>query len=51
MKLTQTAAQIECTAYEWEFDWFMESFNEKCFQAKSQKLGLHILRPSAQDNH
>lgn len=55
MKLIQTTIPdvvvIEPAVYADERGWFMESFNEKCFHAELQKLGLPVPRPFVQDNH
>ncbi len=55
MKLTQTAIPdmvlIKPTVFTDERGWFMESFNERRFNAKLTELGLPIPRNFVQGNH
>ena len=55
MKLTQTSipdvVMIEPTVFEDERGWFMESFNERRFNAELTRLGLPLPRRLVQDNH
>ena len=55
MKLTQTSIPdvvlIEPTVFSDERGWFVESFNQKCFQQELNKLGLAVPGSFVQDNH
>ena len=55
MKLTQTnipdVVLIEPTVFSDERGWFVESFNQKCFQQELNKLGLAVPGSFVQYNH
>ncbi len=55
MKLTPTALHgvvlVEPAAFGDERGWFMESYNQRRFDAALQELGLPATRPFVQDNH